>query len=97
MSSLFRSALDAVQSYAGSAAWDPLVRVSRTGVLSLLQQMTIGQLLVVDKDDAKTLCGQSTVADLSTEPTTELRVRNDAFWVRLALFADMVSSRQLWL
>jgi cyclopropane-fatty-acyl-phospholipid synthase len=91
MSYLIRSALDFVRGYAGSTAWGPLVALSRTGVLSLLQQITTGQLLVIEKDGAQTLCGQSSVADLPTEPKTELRVRNDAFWVRLALFADMVS------
>lgn len=91
MSNLVRSALDALRGYAGSTAWGPLVLFTRTGVLSLLQQITTGQLLVVDRDGAQTLCGQSSVADLLTEPKTELRVRSDAFWVRLALFADMVS------
>jgi cyclopropane-fatty-acyl-phospholipid synthase len=92
MSNLVRAGLDVVRGYAGSTAWGPLVVLSRTGVLSLLQQITIGQLLVVDKEGAQTLCGQSSVADLPTEPKTELRVKSDAFWVRLALFADMVSS-----
>jgi len=91
MSELIRNALDVARGYVGSVAWDPLVVLSRTGVLSLLQQITIGQLLVVDRDGAQTLCGQSSVADLPTDPKTELRIRNDAFWVRLALFADMVS------
>jgi cyclopropane-fatty-acyl-phospholipid synthase len=91
MSELIISALDVARRCAGSVAWDPLVVLSRTGVLSLLQQITVGQLLVVDKDGAQTLCGQSSVADLPTDPKTELRIRNDAFWVRLALFADMVS------
>jgi cyclopropane-fatty-acyl-phospholipid synthase len=91
MSELIRSALDVARGYAGSTAWGPLVALSRTGVLSLLQQITVGQLLVVDKDGAQTLCGQSSVADLPTDPKTELRIRDDAFWVRLALFADMVS------
>lgn len=93
MSSLVRNAVDAIWSYAGSTAWSPVVLVCRTGVLSLLQQITCGQLLVVEeKDGAQTLCGQSSVADLPIEPRTELRVRKDAFWVRVALFADMVSS-----
>jgi cyclopropane-fatty-acyl-phospholipid synthase len=92
MTSLVRNAVDAIRSYAGSTAWGPLVYLSRTGVLSLLQQITTGQLLVVESDGAQTLCGQSTVADLPIEPKTELHVQNDAFWVRMALFADMVSS-----
>jgi cyclopropane-fatty-acyl-phospholipid synthase len=85
-------ALDLVRRYgAGSTAWGPLLRLSRTGVLALLQQIAIGQLLIIEKDGAQTLCGQSTVAGLPAEPKTELRIHEDAFWVRLALFADMVS------
>ena len=82
--------LDLLRGYgAASTAWGPLLSLSRTGVLALLQQISIGQLLIIEQDGAQTLCGQSTVAGLPAEPKTELRVHQDAFWVRLALFADM--------
>ena len=85
-------ALDLAKRYgATAAAWGPLLRVSRTGVLAVFQQIKVGQLLIVERDGARTLCGEADLPGLSTEPKTELRVHEDAFWVRLAMFADMVS------
>lgn len=92
MAGLVSRALNLARAYAGPTAWHPLVRLSRQGVLALLQRIRIGQLLIIEKDGVSTLCGQSSIADLVIEPKTELHICADAFWVRLALFADMVSS-----
>lgn len=93
MTSLFSSTLDSVRSLAGSIAWKPLVNVSRSGVLSLIQQIEVGKLTIHESDGTETRCGEVEVKD-SSRPVTELKVLREAFWVRVALFADMVFFRQ---
>lgn len=85
MSGLLTAALDRVRSYTGSVAWGPLVNFSRATILSTLQGIQIGQLTVIERDGSRTICGTS------QGPSTELYVKREAFWLRLALFADMVS------
>lgn len=86
---------NALASYAGSYAWPPLLSLSRTAILALLRNIQIGTLIIVDVDGTVTRCGGQQAVDLDTEktvyniPNVELRVHNDLFWVRLALFADM--------
>ena len=89
MSGLVTSLLDSARSYAGSIAWGPLVQVSRASILSVLKGIQIGQLTIKEKDGTETICGR---ADLGRTafPVTTLKVVRDAFWLRLALFADMV-------
>lgn len=89
MSSLITSALDTVRAQVGSVAWGPLVTLSRKAVLSLLQQIEVGRLLVLEKDGSQTVCGAKSAS--KAVPATELKVHRETFWVRLALFADMVS------
>lgn len=81
--------LDALRSYAGSFTWQPFVSFSRSTVLGLFKRISVGQIVVIDSDGAVTICGAPEVKDGS--PRTELRVLKEAFWVRVLLFADMVS------
>lgn len=90
MTSLVVSTFDILRRYAGSVAWDPLVQVSRTSILSLLKGIEVGQLNVIEKDDNETVCGNATISR-SEVPVTSLKVLKETFWLRLALFADMVS------
>lgn len=93
MSALVSSALDTLRGYAGSTAWAPLVRVSRTAVVSLFQRIEFGCLLITDERGAQMRCGRDAGMGshvCTTPPRAELKVRREAFWVRLALFADMV-------
>lgn len=83
--------LDAFRSYAGSLTWQPLVRFSRSMVFGLLKRIAVGQILVIDNDGTRTICGPPQEKDGT--PSTELRVLKEAFWVRVLLFADMVSGR----
>lgn len=90
----------ALANYSASYAYPPLVTVSRSAISSLFQQIKVGQLKIVDFDGTTTVCGQQKLkADASTEssvyslPVVELKVNKELFWVRLLLFADMVSSR----
>lgn len=77
-----------VCSYAGTAAWEPLVRTSRRIILSLLSQIKVGRLTVLERDGTETICGLNTGDEV--HPLAQLHVVRDAFWLRLALFADMV-------
>lgn len=88
MTSLVTSALDRVRSYAGAVAWGPLVQTSRQLVLSLLSQIEHGRLTVIEKDGTSTICGDAEAE--TVQPAAQLRVVRDSFWLRLALFADMV-------
>ena len=91
MSSLLSSALDTLRGYAGSTAWGPLVRLSRTAILSLLNGIEVGCLIIKERDGTETRCGGGKGSHVcATPPRTELRVQREAFWLRLALFADMV-------
>ena len=82
-------ALDTVRAYAGAFTWEPLVRFSRSTILRLLKRIAVGQIVVRDVDGLVTMCGNPQAKDGS--PKTELRVLKEAFWVRVLLFADMVS------
>ena len=65
-----------------------MVQISRSTVLSLLQRIEVGQLLVTDTDGSITTCGHIDGRD--QVPRTGLKVLKEAFWIRLLLFADMV-------
>jgi cyclopropane-fatty-acyl-phospholipid synthase len=86
---------NALASYAGSYALPPLLSVSRSAILSLLRNIQIGSLSIQDTDGSVTICGSPRRTDsqdtknVYSAAHTELRVMNDLFWVRLALFADM--------
>lgn len=91
MSGFVASAIGALREYVGAAAWSPLVRISRAGVLSVLHRVQLGCLILVEEDGTEIRCGGTPGPHIcTTEPRTELRIKSDAFWVRLALFADMV-------
>ena len=79
---------DLLRNYAGSFTWAPVVDFSRTRVKALLQRIKVGQLVIIDRDGGFTVCGAAKPKNGS--PRTQLRVLNEAFWVRLLLFADMV-------
>ena len=87
---LLTDPLDALRTYVGSFAWQPMVRFSRSIILGLLRRILVGQILVRDSDGAVTVCGAPQVKDGT--PRTDLRVLKETFWVRVLLFADMVSS-----
>lgn len=82
------SALDQARGLAGAFAWGPAVNISRKLVLSLLSRVQYGRLTILENDGTTTICGQATRD--AVEPNVHLRVVRDAFWLRLALFTDMV-------
>jgi hypothetical protein len=90
MAGIVTATLDSLRSYAGSVAWGPLVRTSRAAILSLLSGIEVGQLAVREKDGSETICGKSGNGR-EPWPVTRLNILREAFWLRVALFADMVS------
>lgn len=83
------STLDRVKGLVGTVAWGPLVDLSRTAVLSLLKQVEIGQLVIIDKNGTEIVCGQQSAEVDAPSPNTKLTIHRESFWVRLALFSDM--------
>lgn len=96
-------ATDLVRQVTGGLTWGPLLAVARPAILSLFAQVEIGTLLLFDeptgrrlvygqklgpKDDELTN-GPDGIRRATTIPRVELIVRNDSFWVRSFLFADM--------
>ena len=88
MTSLVASALDQARGLVGAFAWGPAVSVSRNMVLALLSRIQRGRLIILENDGTTTICGQTSSDPV--EPNVHLRVVREAFWLRLALFADMV-------
>jgi cyclopropane-fatty-acyl-phospholipid synthase len=71
--------------------WQPLVSVCKNGTLAQLQNIQIGRLVLFEGDESKSknVFG----ADKEGVPVAYLHVHDEKFWVRLALFADMVQSQ----
>ena len=90
ITSVLTAVLDTAKGLVGSAAWGPLVNVSRTEVLSLFKQIQNGQMAITDTDGGRAVYGRPVVDGVVPTPNVELRVNRESFWVRLALFADMV-------
>ena len=66
---------------------------SRNAILSLLKNITVGTLKVVDMDGKVTLCG-GTSNDQSSL-VSAITVHKDLFWLRMLLFADLVGANIL--
>lgn len=78
----------AVLSSLTAQAWQPLVSMCKNGTLSQLQNIQIGRLVLFEgnQSESKNVFG----ADKEGVPVAYLHVHDERFWVRLALFADMV-------
>jgi hypothetical protein len=86
---LISSRFVAMREAAGGLAWSPLVATARSLCLGILRQTTVGSLEISDCDGQLHLCGEG---EDGRGPKVHLTVHKDTFWVRLALFADMVGS-----
>lgn len=73
-----------------SKTWGPLVSLCKNGTLSQLQDIKIGKLVVFEGGSSKASAVFG--SDKEGVPVAFLDVHNEKFWVRLALFADMVRS-----
>ena len=97
-----------IVSTATGYTWSPIVATSRRTVLNLFSRIKEGQLVITDaatnvttvfgaleprRDDDEVLKGYKVQPVEGSR--AELRVQSDVFWVRLLLFADMVSKNGL--
>ncbi|KAK7431384.1 hypothetical protein QQZ08_002155 [Neonectria magnoliae] len=87
----------------GSLTWGPALAIAKPAILSALSRIETGTLLIVDEPaETRYIYGQKLSGKLgntsessglprraSTIPRVEVVVKNDAFWMRLFLFADM--------
>lgn len=71
-----------------SQAWEPLVSLCRNGTLAQLQGIQCGKLTLYESSSSKASAAFG--AEAPGCPTAVLNVLDEKFWVRLALFADMV-------
>ena len=92
VSSLLVGVADTTRGLIVQTAWGPLASTCRNLCLSLLQRIQKGQLVIIEEDGVVTVCGRKPAKTSAQYLSTKLLVRRDAFWVRLAFFADMVRS-----
>lgn len=69
-------------------AWEPLVSLCRNGTLSQLKGIRLGKLTLYESSSSKAAIEFG--AGGEGLPVAVLIVHDEKFWVRLALFADMV-------
>lgn len=89
MSALILPVLDGLRSGVGYLAGGPLVDIARRSVLSVLQRIQIGQL-VIEEDTTTIIGSQNLAVGAPPAAVTTLKIKSKAFWIRAALFADMV-------
>jgi hypothetical protein len=71
-----------------SQTWGPLVSICKNGTLSQLQEIKLGKLVLFEGGASKASFVFG--SDKEGVPVAFLDVHSERFWVRLALFADMV-------
>jgi cyclopropane-fatty-acyl-phospholipid synthase len=71
-----------------SQTWGPLVSLCKNGTLSQLQDIKLGKLVLFEGGGEKATAVFG--SDKEGVPVAFLDVHSEKFWVRLALFADMV-------
>ncbi|CAE6484551.1 unnamed protein product [Rhizoctonia solani] len=82
--SAFSRAMDAV----ASVGWTPLARLAESGVVALMQRITVGHLRVLTESHIYNFpaLGSENAQD---GPSAELRVVKDSFWIRLVTMSDL--------
>lgn len=92
MISTLTSRFAALRGYTGGLAWSSATQLARSACLSLLQRIKVGSLEIVDTNGDIIVCGNNlTTTKGGSGPYCKLQVHSELFWVRLALFADMVN------
>ncbi|KAI1205826.1 cyclopropane-fatty-acyl-phospholipid synthase [Annulohypoxylon truncatum] len=94
---------DIVRGTIGGLTWGPALAVAKPAILSVFSKIAVGTLLLVDEPagtrlvygqrltskSAESTNGDYSIRRADTIPRVEIRVKDDAFWMRLLLFADM--------
>ncbi|CAE7199775.1 hypothetical protein CFE70_007952 [Pyrenophora teres f. teres 0-1] len=80
-------AVGSILSAATSQAWAPLISLCKNGTLSQFQNLKHGKLVLFEGGSSKASAAFG--SDKEGLPIAFLDVRDEKFWVRLALFADM--------
>ncbi|KAI0019489.1 cyclopropane-fatty-acyl-phospholipid synthase [Xylariomycetidae sp. FL0641] len=93
---------DIVRGTLGSFTWGPALAVAKPAILSVFSKIEVGTLLLVDETAGTRLVYGQKLGPKSAEtngeyparradaiPRVEVVVKNEAFWMRLFLFADM--------
>ena len=89
MTSFLAGAFDKLRMSVGYVAGGQITNVARRLILSVLQKIEIGQL-VIEENGQYTICGtQKLSVGFPPIPATMIKIKSDAFWIRVALFADM--------
>ncbi|KAF4987131.1 hypothetical protein FDECE_15575 [Fusarium decemcellulare] len=80
-------------------AWPPAVSLARRAVLNIFSGLRTGNLVIIDQvNGTKNAFGQSSLVRLGNAnnpeannalPEVKLLVKNNTFWLRLSLFADI--------
>ncbi|QRV86399.1 cyclopropane-fatty-acyl-phospholipid synthase [Ceratobasidium sp. AG-Ba] len=85
---LFDAALSRTMDAIASVSWTPLARLAESGVVALMQRITVGHLRVLTSSH---IYNFPALEDGVTPegPYAELRVVKDSFWIRLALMSDL--------
>lgn len=95
--------MDRLRSNLGSLTWTPTLRVAKSTILSVLSQIQIGTLQLVDESDQtnyvfgqraaeaseNTAMGARSQHRINNVPLVKLVIKKAEFWMRLFLFADM--------
>ncbi|KAI0600039.1 cyclopropane-fatty-acyl-phospholipid synthase [Biscogniauxia sp. FL1348] len=94
---------DVVRGTLGSLTWGPALAIAKPMILSVFAKIEVGTLLLFDEPTGARLVygqklgpkaaelpnGTRPVRKANTIPRVEIVVKNEAFWMRLFLFADM--------
>lgn len=103
MASTISKTAEALRGVVGGLTWGPALAVAKPSILAVLSRIEEGTLLLVDEPgETRHVFGQRLSEHTKerfeesglprradTTPRAELIVKNDAFWMRLFLFADM--------
>lgn len=95
MTMLLSGVVDRLRTGVGYVAGGQVTNIARWLIISVLDRIQIGQL-VIEENGAITTCGSLNLAIGSPPlPATVLKIKHEAFWTRVAIFADMVSESLL--
>ncbi|KAF8710274.1 cellobiose dehydrogenase, partial [Rhizoctonia solani] len=82
------SAFGRVMDVVASVGWTPLARLAESGVVALMQKITVGHLRVLTESHIYNFPPHGSEG-IQDGPSAELRVVKDSFWIRLVTMSDL--------